>query len=253
MNLSKSEYKALISDVEREFGLYLAKSEESEEINDGEEHEIKNAITGEDAEKESDTIEEQDKDEEHNDKEIVEQAEESDENDRAHGYDEGEMEELHKIYSEMDKSELSLHKEMLDRARNGGESDNSEVSSNSGDAEMEKSEKTHVTIKQGKLLKSEVRSLKERNKSLEKSMAKLLTVVEGYVTSRAPARKAITEIGVLGKSEISNSKQYNKSEIITILDTKTKEASLSKSDRDAINNYCSGKGSVEQIKHLLGN
>ena len=262
MNLSKSEYKALISNVEREFGLLLAKSEESEAKKDdeGNDHSVKDSITGE-VEKETEDKVAQDKEHTAEDKKDEEVHEKDHEAEGAHGYDEGDMAELHKIYGSMGKSELELHKNIL----------TAHHMAKCGSADMGKSEKAHVEVKapvaakaevktEAKaevkteaLNKSEIDALKTENESLKKNVQDLLTAVEGFVVSKAqaPARKAITEIGVLGKSEGAVSKQLNKSEITSILDAKTRE-SLSNSDRDLINNYYSGKCSVDQIKHLLG-
>ena len=245
MNLSKSEYKTLISNVEREFGLLLAKSEESEKKDEGDSHEVKDAITGE-VEKEPETKVAQDKESEAHDKKDEKEAEEAHENEGAHGYDEGDMEELHKVYGGMSKPELHLHKCILENySGNGGELSHPA-------APMGKSETAHVEVKaDDTLLKNEIAALKIENATLNKNMQDLVQAMNGFVT-KAPARKAITEIGVLGKSETSFSKQLNKSEITSILDVKTRDPSLSKADRDVINNYCTGKSSIESIKHLLG-
>ncbi len=250
LNLTKENYKKLISDVEREFSLILAKSEESESENKEEEkkeesvdHEVKDAITGE-SEPSTENKEEQDKEVAAEDKKEEKDAEKDSEEQAAHGYDEGDMEELHKIYASMPKAELELHKGILEKnwmAKCG--------QITSGEAPMAKSE----VIKEESLLKSENESLKEENSNLKKSVEDLVAAMNKFVSGKAPERKAITEIGFVKKSEESNpTKQLTKSEIDMILTKKTQDASLSKSDRDAINNYyAQGKRSVEVIKHLL--
>ena len=73
-----------------------------------------------------------------------------------------------------------------------------------------------------------------------------------FVSKKAPARKAITEISVIEKSEKTvEPVKLSKPEIIKVLSEKTQEPTLSKSDRDLIDSFCYGKVGVEKIQHLL--
>jgi hypothetical protein len=68
----------------------------------------------------------------------------------------------------------------------------------------------------------------------------------------APKQKAITELGVMKKTEEKEEvTDLSKEKIIKILSEKAKEPTLKKSDRDAINAYCYGRVDVSAIKHLV--
>jgi hypothetical protein len=113
------------------------------------------------------------------------------------------------------------------------------------EADLKKSEETAA------LLKNEIESIKKENEELKKSVDGLVSAINSYVT-KAPARKAITDIEFVKKSEeVVSEKSMTKSEITKILGEKTKNPTLSKADRDAINDFYMNNAGLEKIKHLL--
>ena len=73
------------------------------------------------------------------------------------------------------------------------------------------------------------------------------------VKKTAPQGKAITSLDVIAKSETHvEEKTLSKGEIHEVLKAKSADASLKKSDRDAINAfYLTGQVNVNSISHLL--
>jgi len=79
--------------------------------------------------------------------------------------------------------------------------------------------------------------------------------LNGFLTKKGPTRKAITSIEYIKKNEIegkAEDKVLTKSEITSVLNKKASDPSLSKADREAINQYYSkGQQNPEVVKHLL--
>lgn len=107
--------------------------------------------------------------------------------------------------------------------------------------QMEKSENTEV-----ELLKSELETQKKQFEAVQEFLTKL-------VKKTAPQGKAITSLDVIAKSETHvEEKTLSKGEIHEVLKAKSADASLKKSDRDAINAfYLTGQVNVNSISHLL--
>lgn len=179
------------------------------------------------------------------------QTEQADAEEVAEGYNEEEIQELETIYSSMTKAEAEIHYKTLKKSLFGQESEE-ETEEQSEEAEeiqaptesFEKSEKEIVLSTQNEQLVKE-------NEELKKSLEEVKTHIQNFVTRQAPQRKAITDIEVLRKTEEQAPKELTKSEIDSKLKSKVRESSLSKSDRDAINNYYLFNGSTESIRHLL--
>jgi hypothetical protein len=100
--------------------------------------------------------------------------------------------------------------------------------------------------------------LKQENEDMKKSLEAALKAIE--MMSR-PSRKAVTEeFQILGKSEsdikgASTKKDYSnlsKGELIPMLNSKSKEQNLSKSDRDAINSFILNNHGKEKVLEILG-
>lgn len=111
-----------------------------------------------------------------------------------------------------------------------------------------------VPAKDAEMLKSELAARTNELEELKKSA----DVMKAFITKlfdkkKAPAGKAITDLGVLEKSEGTNvEKNFSKGEITKILTAKTNNPTLAKSDRDAITAYYTGgQVNLDSIRHLL--
>lgn len=190
-----------------------------------------------------------------------------------HGYDEEDLAHLNEMYSSMSFEELMAHhdavKACLDamaaeqapaQEAPAPEAPVADVAAapaaeaapidKCGDMQIAKSEGS-VEVE---LVKSELAAQKAKNEELKKT----LDAVQEFVTKlaskkAAPAAKAITAVETIAKSEITTEvKQLSKSEITAILNKKSADPKLSKSEREAINSYYgSGQVSIEKISHLL--
>jgi hypothetical protein len=99
--------------------------------------------------------------------------------------------------------------------------------------------------------------LKSENEELKKNYEELNALVEKLFNKdkEAPKGKALTGYDVITKGEDVESEE-NKITSMSKGEVKQKlnqidYSTLSKSDRDAINEYCLENGSVEKIKHLI--
>ena len=151
-------------------------------------------------------------------------------------YDEEELEELAKLYESMDPKELSHHHGAIKKAL--GVEENS--------FEMNKSE----SMEEFKLQKSELETLKKSNDDLKKAIS-MITENLNKKKVIAPKQQAIAELGVLAKSEDKKDKQPDRKDVVRQLNKVAETPDLQKSDREAINRYCTGSGTLESIKHLL--
>lgn len=206
-----------------------------------------------------------------------------------HGYDDEDMQHMHSMYSSMSKPELKAHHdcirkcmdgmglakcedgiakaEMEDGAKdaegyrpNGGPKDGKAEKEGNGpkssDAQaLNKSEKDLVvevaTSEEVSLLKSELEAAKTKNAENEKNLEAVTAILKKFAEKAAPAGKAITEIGLIAKTESAGQeKPLSKSEIHEKLLAKSRDMSLSKDDRAAINSYYFTKN-IEKVSHLL--
>jgi hypothetical protein len=170
-----------------------------------------------------------------------------------HGYDDEDMEHMHKMYQSMSKGELKAHHGAISKAYEH------HGLAKCGDISMAKSETIEIKAEDIKpnpeleLLKSEVKSQKAENEELKKTLEAVKGVVSLLAKKTAPQGKAITGLDVIEKSEsIQEEKPLSKSEITSILAKKAAEPTLSKADREAINAYYfNGAVSTNTINHLL--
>ena len=158
-----------------------------------------------------------------------------------------------------DANGAKINKSEHDR-RNGGKQEaqapgkipgaKSPASNASKAVQMNKSE-GNVEVE---LLKSELEASKASNEELKKSFDKATEVLANLVKKvTVPQGKAITELGVIAKSEGTQEvKELTKSEVTDIL-MKKDQSKLTKSDRDAINSFYLGSASQQTISHLLKN
>ena len=94
--------------------------------------------------------------------------------------------------------------------------------------------------------------MKKENEELKKNFDQITTAVNSFFKKPAPARKAITEIDFVKKSEEAVvEKPLTKSEVKEILAKKVQDPKLSSADRKAINEFYLNDAGVEKIKHLL--
>jgi hypothetical protein len=171
-----------------------------------------------------------------------------------HGYDNEDMEHMHKMYMSMSKSELKLHHDSVRKALD------SQGMQKCGDMGMAKSETTSIEVKipdltiETTLLKSELATEKSKVAELQ-TKVDLATKFMATLAAKksAPQGKAITSLEVIAKSEDSTEvKNFSKSEVTSMLNRKAADPSLSKSDREAINNYYLGSTKdITIVRHLL--
>lgn len=191
-------------------------------------------------------------------------------------YDDEDKAEMHKMYKSMNKKEKEAHYGSLKKALFGeeeNEGDNkvkeepkkeheakeSKEKEESEEDKKAKKEKEDKEKEDKKVEKSEVDTLKLENAELKKNLEKLVSTMNASMKKGPPAQKAITQIQYITKSEEVAKEiakpdvtKLDKSEITKLLTVKTRDAKLSKSDREAINDYClAAKPSLDTIKHLL--
>jgi hypothetical protein len=253
---SKEEFQAMVADLESEFmnlmkseqeaAQLLAKSEEEakEEEKKEESKEESKAEAKESEEKKDEPKAEEKKDEE-----------KKEEDDEAHGYDDEDMEEMRKMYSSMSKGELKAHKDAVEKCYMAkcGEMTQMAKSEESSQKQPEVKAEEQKSSEESTLLKSELESIKKENEELKKNIEGLVAAINTYVTKKqAPARKAITDIEFVKKSEEgSQERQLTKSEIDSILAKKAQDPKTSAQDRAAINSFYLTNAGVDKIAHLL--
>ena len=166
---------------------------------------------------------------------------------------------MHKMYSSMGKGELGLHKSAAEKCwmQKCGEM---QVAKSEGAKEqpLRKSEDAEVlkkaeeAVKAAELAKSELEAKTKENGELKKNIEELTLALNNFLSKKGPTRKAITSIEYIKKSDESTAetKELTKSEVNAILFKKASDASLSKTDREAINKYYRGAG-LKVVKHLL--
>lgn len=241
MSITQKEYDKLIADVETQFGLFLAKSESevSETL-------VKNEESQEAKEESKDEPKAEEKKDESEEKKDDAEKKDDDHCD----YDDEDMEEMHKMYGTMSKGELKAHKDSIDKCwmAKCGEMTQMAKSEQTVSVEIKTEEKNESE----ELLKTEVTTLKKENEDLKKNVEGLVLAMNQFLAQKQPARKAVTDISFISKSEeVDSTKTLSKSEITKILVKKASDPQLSKSDRELINSYYNQTASVEQIRHLL--
>jgi hypothetical protein len=285
MQYTEQDLKNLIETVQKEFTAHLAKAEsetstltkaedkkdehkeekaeeKKEEKTDDKAEEHKEAPKAESKEEMKEEHKEEHKEPEHKEeasKEAAPEAKEEHKEEAAHAdehcdYDDEDMEHLHKMYSSMNKAELKVHHDSVRSALDKC------GMAKCGDMSMEKSEKevsfeipaefTKVQ-EENTLLKSEVESYKTKADSLQKNLDAVKEFLTKFVQKTAPKGKAITSLEVVQKSEIKEEKPFNEQDIKSILAKKAAEPTLSKSDREAINDYYLKGKNINIISHLL--
>jgi hypothetical protein len=103
------------------------------------------------------------------------------------------------------------------------------------------------------LLKTEVETQKTKVETLQKTLDGVTEFLTKLVAkTNVPQGKAVTSYDAIAKSEAAVEVQpMTKKEILGILSKKAMDPSLSKSDRDAINNFYMNDMNVTSISHLL--
>jgi len=210
---SKSEVFDLIEEVTTEFGEILAKSEEGEK-----------------------EIEPEKKDEKKDEKKKEDEKEEVKEEDKELAKC-GEMSktenfeaELKKLYGSMEKSELQVHLDVI------------------------KSLDAPAPAVTASVESEEVKMLKNENAELKKGMDKIVAGLEkAFTPKKAPAAKAVTEIGFMGKNEgHTEIKEVSVKEVESVLMAKSQNPNTTSAEREAINDYYLNGRNINSIKHLLG-
>lgn len=248
---SKEEFQEMVAKLEAEFQSIM-KSEQAESAqrlakSEDEAKEEPKEEKKEDESKEEEAKEEPKAEESKEEPKAEESKEEEQKEDESHGYDEEDLEELHKMYSSMSKAERKAHQEAIEKC--------GEITQMAKSEEAQPEVKTEETAQSNEevgLLKSEVEAIKKENEDLKKNIEGLVAAMNAYVTKKAPARKAITNIEFVKKSEEENQpKPLSKKEVDAILAQKVTDPSLSRADREAINSFYLTNAGVEKIAHLL--
>jgi hypothetical protein len=186
----------------------------------------------------------------------------------AHDYDDEDMSAMVQMYQGMSRGELKAHHDAIKQCLDAMGMQEAAPAAPAAPAEapaapeapMAKSEDAAIDVskfaevtKEVEILKSEVSAKEAENKDLRKSLDTVTEILTKLVKKSAPAAKAVTKLEAVAKSEAATEeKVLSKQEITAILTKKTKEQSLAKSDRDAINAYYgSGQVSTTGISHLL--
>jgi hypothetical protein len=243
MLYTEQEMHDLIAKVEAEFSASLVKAEE--ELKKAEDEEEK-----EEAEEKQEDKKDKKKEDSEEDSEEKEDSENEDmEKNEECSYNDEDVEEMHKMYKSMNKSEQKLHYDAIKKAMVSEGLAKSEV------AEVKKDESLKLAKSELEILKTSNEELKKSNEELQKGLSQLVEMFKTKVIkpATAPKQKAITELSAIKKTEEKEEvKILSRPQIISILKEKAKDASLKKSDRTAINDYCVNKnGSLDKIQHLL--
>jgi hypothetical protein len=256
MKLTQADFEKLVSDVEKEFDLFLAKAES--------EAKPEESLAKVDTSKEKAEVKKAEAKEES--AEADDKKEDKKDDEDKHDYDDSDIEEMQKMYASMGKAERELHKSAIEKCgevsiTKSEQPKEEPLNTKSNDSEVLK--KAEDAEKAAALAKSELEAkakeletTKEENEKLKKHVEELVSAVNGYFTKKGPTRKAITSIETVKKSEVEDKKpsekSLTKSEITKILNEKASDPSLSKADREAINKYYfNGGKNVEVVKHLL--
>ncbi len=164
-----------------------------------------------------------------------------------HGYDDEDMQHMHSMYASMSKAELRAHHDAVRKCMDG----HGLAKCEDGMMKSEKDVVVAVESEEVSLLKSELEAVKAQSAEKEKNLDAVSAFLTKFVEKTAPAGKAITSLDIIAKSgSASEEKPLTKNEIHEKLLAKSKDLSLAKSDRDAINSYYFSKN-IETVRHLL--
>lgn len=190
----------------------------------------------------------------------------------ASGYDAEDLAHLAEMYESMSRAELMAHhdavKEALDAmgaqeaaapaAPDAMAAPAAPAPGQAGQTEIDKCGDMQMTKSEGsaevELVKSELSATLAKNEELKKNLDAVSEFLTKLVSKKAaPAGKAITSVETIAKTEANTEvKTLSKSEITAILNKKTADPTLCKSDREAINAYYgTGQVGIEKINHLL--
>lgn len=179
-----------------------------------------------------------------------------------------EFETIDELYGSMDKSEIEAHYNAIKKVM-FGEAEESMVKEESAAHEAEESEAEEKKEKKKEEAKEEMEKcgdmvaakksesdLATENEELKKNLETLNSLVSKlFNEKKAPSQKAITNVSFIAKSEESEVASFDVSELskgeITSKLKALDYGKLSKSDKDAINNFYLQNGSVDKIKHLI--
>jgi hypothetical protein len=254
MQYTEQELNKLIEDVEKEFTAHLAKAEQSVEslapTTEAQEQSLEKAEEKKEEKPVEEKKDEEKKDEEKKDEEKKEEKPAEEKKEEDHGYDEKDIDEMHKMYESMSKGELTIHHSSIQKAMEKcGLAKCGEITP------MKKSEEIDAPKPDASpeldLLKAEVSKHQAKSEELQKSLDMVTDFLAKLVEKKVPQSKAITSLEVLAKSEQSEEKELTKSEITQILTKKASDPSLSKEDREAINAFYLNGANINSISHLL--
>ena len=163
---------------------------------------------------------------------------------------EDEEEEESKEHEEKEKKEDKRHEEKEEMEKCG------EMSAKKSEDEDEEEEEEEKKKSDAPKMDKSEKSLVAENEALKKNLESLNDLVNKlFASKKAPAQKAITATSFIAKSEELETEGVNVAEMSKGEVTAKLKAldfqSLSKSDRDAINNFYLKNESVEKIKHLI--
>ena len=180
--------------------------------------------------------------------------------------DSEEFETIDDLYASMSKNEIEAHysslkKVMMAKAEEKEEEkeedkEHEEKEKKEAKKEDKEEEKEEIEKCGDMSVKKSEKSLVQENEELKKNLDTLNDLVSKLFSSKkAPAQKAITAASFIAKSEEIETEtaeiaEMSKSEITAKLKALDFQ-SLSKSDRNAINNFYLKNESVEKIKHLI--
>lgn len=175
--------------------------------------------------------------------------------DEGHGYDDEDMDHMNKMYMSMSKAELKAHHDSCRMALDS--QGMQKCGDGMGMAKSEELASFEVKVPQLEaetvLLKSELSAEKAKTAELQKKVD-LAAEFMGKLAAKksAPQGKAITSLEVISKSEnTTEEKTFTKEEVTSILNKKVTDPTLTKSDREAINNYYLGSKDIKIVRHLL--
>lgn len=272
LQYTQKEMHQLIGMVEKEFSAHLNKAEEfksKEEAPKAEEKEEKKPEESKEEPKDEKKEEpkheeaahdeanhEEKPEEKHDEKHAEAEQEHEGHGEEGHDYDDQDMDHMHKMYSSMSRGELKAHHDSVRKALDGHSAAPQEDMHMAKSEEIKSVEVNPEIIKataEVEILKSEVAAQKTENEELKKSLEAVTAFITKWVGQKpAPAAKAITHVEAITKGEaFKEEKQLTKSEITEVLNRKSADPKLAKSDRDAINAYYLNKASINTISHLL--
>ena len=179
--------------------------------------------------------------------------------DGSHGYDDEDQQHMDKMYMSMSKAELMLHHDSVRKALDCQGSQNMQKDGGMAMAMSKSETETSIEVKipevapEVTLLKSELDAEKTKTAELQKKVDLATEFMAKLAAKKsAPQGKAITSLEVIAKGEENKEvKNFTKSEVTSILAKKAEDPSLSKSDREAINDYYLGSKDIKIVRHLL--